>query len=323
MESHAKYTLVGCTLIVLTMLIVASIFWLSEAGMRGKTRFYTVYFEKHSLSGLQVDSEVTMRGIKVGTVSQLHISHENIERVKVIVKLDAETPIKRDTKAVIRRNLLTGLADIDLVRSSQESPPLTEIKEGEEYPVIPEGKTKLEAIRQTLPKLLENISEVVHRAGTVFTPENQMALKKALHNVTVITERLAKSEGKLPEMIDEISDLATEMRVAVKRLDERSAAAGLSLTKTAAVITRQAEEVPRMVEGLRTLAKNLDAKTAEVSHSLTNSAARISRVAESLAEELTETARKLSATLEAYEDPKASLWGPNLDSLGPGERETR
>jgi ABC-type transporter Mla subunit MlaD len=68
MESEARYTLVGATIIALVVAGIAAIFWLKGAGTRDEARLYTIYFQRQSLDGLQVGADVTMLGVSVGKV---------------------------------------------------------------------------------------------------------------------------------------------------------------------------------------------------------------------------------------------------------------
>ena len=54
MEAEAKYTYVGIALIVLVAALIAGVIWLNRAGGRGDFKYYTIYFERQPLDGLQI-----------------------------------------------------------------------------------------------------------------------------------------------------------------------------------------------------------------------------------------------------------------------------
>jgi phospholipid/cholesterol/gamma-HCH transport system substrate-binding protein len=279
MESHAKYTLVGTVVLVLLGLTLFGGLWLSRAGESRDYALYAVYFRHHSLAGLQEDSAVTMRGIKVGTVKSLAIASPDIERVKVILKIDAGTPVKIDTEAVVQRNLLTGLAYIDLVRTTSDAPFLVK-RETEEYPRIPEGRSQFDAITSDIPKMVEEFNELVARARGFLTPENQQAAAEILDNVRTVSAKLARSDNDFTVISRNLAKLSLDLDI---------------------------------------LARNIDTRTEELSSSLTRTSSTFALEAENAGRDLGRAAQGLAATLEKYQDPASLLAGPAPAALGPGE----
>src|SRR5262249_12081003 len=148
----------------------------------------------HSLDGLQINSDVRMKGIKVGSVASLQISKKNIALVKVNIRVDEDTPVKVDTRATIKRNLLTGLATVDLDKSSQESALLTEVKPDEEYPVIPEGRSELDEVAASVPDLIHDASESIKRLNALLSDENVQLVHDIVANVDRVTSAFAKRD---------------------------------------------------------------------------------------------------------------------------------
>jgi len=322
MEAKAKYMLVGSTVSILSVLLVVAMIWISEVGSHQDTRKYTIYFEKYSLAGLQKDSAVTMKGIGVGNVVKLKISPNNIEQVKVIIELNAGTPVKTDTEAVIDRNLLTGLANIDLINSHQESALLDKIPPGENFPIIPEGQAGLEAmITATLPNLLANVDNMVRNANEMFSPENRQLLQEMILDVSAATRKLSEGQTKLSKLLKEATKLAGESRSLVHNLDQRAATIEKSISETVWLAQEKIQSVTPLITQLQQTAANLDKNTAQLSNSLAASAGTIALEVEYLTEELVKTAQQVSDTLEEYKNPREIILGPDRSSLGPGEGE--
>ena len=187
--------------------------------------------------------------------------------------------MKEDTEAIIERNLLTGLASIDLVKSTKESPLLL-AHEGEEYPVIPEGRTTLGAIQDNLPQLFDKLSQMANRLNALLSPENVQAFSQTLANMRDISQALAQRKGELAEAVSNFNALAAESKLFVQNVDKRSAEAGAALTRASGVI---ALEVTRMSQALSAMAE------------------------------------ALRTTLEGYEDPGALIRGRAASARGPGE----
>src|SRR5687767_8906001 len=100
MESEARYALVGTVVLVLLAAMVAAIVWLRREG-GGDTKQYKIYFARQSLDGLQLRSDVKMRGIVVGSVDSFRISIWKKGSVEVVVRVDDQAPVRESTKAVV------------------------------------------------------------------------------------------------------------------------------------------------------------------------------------------------------------------------------
>jgi len=283
MEPHAKYTLVGTVVILLIGLTVFSLLWLARSGKDGEHRTYVVFFKRQSLAGLQDDSSVTMRGIRVGSVESLEIAAPDIELVRVLLKIEAETPVKTNTRAVVVRNLLTGLAYIDLIGSTSDSPYLVRRK-GDDYPVIPEGESQLEAIANDLPRLVAQLNGAVNSLSGFLTDENRAAFSGILRNIETISARFAEDDSAL---------------------------------------TGLAHDLAALSRSLRTFTDRLDTRTEEIVRSLTTTSTVVADESRNLSRDVSRAARSVVTTLERYKDPVALLAGPPPQALGPGEEGTR
>ena len=88
MEAESKYTYVGLALVLLVAALVAGVIWLNRTGSRADFNYYTIFFERQPLDGLQIGADVDMRGIKIGRVEDYQLQSENINRVRVTVRTD-------------------------------------------------------------------------------------------------------------------------------------------------------------------------------------------------------------------------------------------
>ena len=287
METQAKYFFVGVSIIVFTICIVVAVMWLSNK-TTGESKKYAIYFRSQTLGGLQKDGDVTMKGIKVGTVATLQISQKNIEEVKVVVRLDSQAPVKKDTQAVIRRSLLTGIAQIDLVKGTQASDSLDEVILGEEYPIIPEGKTDLEEIAESLPELVNKTGEIVRSIRTVLSEENAEKIRTILTNTEKASADLSKSLQNINKLASDVSETSGSLR--------------------------------QTLDSIKQTSTNLDSKFAETLKSVRVAADVITQQSVTIGQSVNEASQALARTLESFEEPQALLAGPKKGTLGPGER---
>jgi phospholipid/cholesterol/gamma-HCH transport system substrate-binding protein len=313
MESEARYTAVGATLLALILAVVLVMVWLARTGARTDFRYYTIYFERQSLEGLQIGGDVNIRGVKVGRVEHYSISRDNINLVKVTIRIDRNSPVSTNTVAVVDRNILTGLARINLVTPGRPGPELTEVRTGEDYPVIAEGHSDIEQLTGAMNQLaiagaraLTNMEELLNR-------ENREAFGATLANLRKLSDGLAARVDRFDQVADALAKSAADFGKA-----SREIAAGVeTLSKSARPVASQADATLRDVSkaalalerATTTLAQTLDQATHAGLHEL-----------RATAQELRASAEILARAADRLQDPRAVIYGPNPAQLGPGEQ---
>lgn len=212
MEIRASYLLVGTVVLMLALGLAAFSVWLVRTDVDGSSSMYEIVFEG-SVAGLQAGSAVRYRGIPVGRVAAIRIDPEDIERVLAEVEIDATTPVKEDTEAVLELQGITGIAYVELVGGSNESPLLV-AAEGREHPRIPSRPSALERVFQSTPELLTRGVEVVERLTRLIDDRSIEAVGRTLENVATLTDTFARD--------DRIDRLLNDASAAVGRADEVS-----------------------------------------------------------------------------------------------------
>jgi phospholipid/cholesterol/gamma-HCH transport system substrate-binding protein len=313
MESQAKYAVIGSFVFVAAVLLVVALLWLSEAGGSRNVAYYKVHFRKHSLDGLQKDGDVTMKGIKVGSVDDYYISPRSVEEVVTRLKLDEKTPIKVDTRAVIRRNILTGIAYIDLVGSSERSGLLREVHQGTQDPVIPEGTSELDKIAETIPAMVEQLNSISGRITTLLSTENVDSIRSTLKNLEKLSFALGENAEKIENIITNLESTSEHINATSKAV--RSFAQNSD--KAVAGLGDQSSKTLREVE---VLVKNLDKRTQKVAESFVGASQVFSQEMTSVSQGISEASQALARTVEGFEDPRTIITGPRSTSLGPGEK---
>lgn len=313
MESEARYTAVGATLLALVIAVVLAVTWLARTGARPDSRYYTIYFERQSLEGLQVGGDVNMRGVKVGRVESYSISTKNINRVRVIIRIDGDTPVSTNTVAVVDRNILTGIARINLGTPGEPGPELSAVQAGETYPVIPEGQSDIEQFTNAMNRLANTGAAALSSVEQLLNKENRETFGAALANLRDLSGALATRMGRL----DDVSDALAKSAVEFGKSSREIAAAVERVGAGAQPAFKQAEAT------MRELARAVRALERET----TTLAKRLDHAADTGALEIRATAQEMRATAEIFaraadrlQDPRAVILGPGAAQLGPGER---
>lgn len=320
MEPEARYTLVGAVVLALVAAVSIAYVWLAREGGAAGYRFYAIHFEKQSLDGLQLGSDVNMRGVKVGRVQEYSISRDNINRVEVVVRVDRQTPVSRNTEAVISRNLVTGLARIDLVTPGTPGPELVEVPPGERYPVIPEGTSGLEQIAGALSRLAVTGEGALANLEQLLNAENRKTLVEAVAAV----RELANGLDERLHRLDLAADGIRETALAMQRSSRDIAASIGQVAGDGSALLREMQPLGRQAQAtladLSAAAKALERESAAIAQRLDATADAGALELRATARELRHGAEQLSRAAERLRDPRAALLGPSPAQLGPGEK---
>lgn len=237
MEPNKNAFLVGCLVLFLIASAIGSGVWLARAGREQEPERYAVFFVKQSLSGLESGASVTMLGITVGQVDTVSIDPTDFTRVRVSVALRPGTPVTESTSAVIQRNLLTGLATIELAGSSPESPRIkgTTVRE-DQLPEIREGIPQLVQLQRTLPVILEHTDKLLTSAGEVLNEENREKLAKIIANIEAMSAGLSEVTKNLHHGAEQLNGVIQGF---INHLDKRTAEISDNFSRTSGEVTRQ------------------------------------------------------------------------------------
>ena len=312
MEAEAKYTYVGIALIVLVAALIAAVVWLNRAGGRGDFKYYTIYFERQPLDGLQIGADVDMRGIKIGRVEDYDLLAEKINRVRVTIRTDRRAPVRTNTVAIVVRNFVTGIARITLITPEPAGPPLTEVRDDQSYPLIAEGESSFDAIAGKVGRIGDIAAETLESINLMLTAENRAAVTSSLANVKELTAGLNQRMKDLDKTLVTFNSAATEVGRAGTKFAQIAETTGSQI----APAIKQADQTLRDVS---TAAFALEKQTSAL-------ASTFADVASSTDEQLTVAVTELRSTIEAMtrlldqlRDPRAALLGPGKTQRGPGE----
>ncbi|MDO9563604.1 MAG: MlaD family protein [Bradyrhizobium sp.] len=191
METRAPFVVVGAFVLAAILAVFGFVYWLHNTGSLGPRATYHVQFDG-SVPGLLVGAAVLFNGIRVGEVTDLRLAPDNPRRVDATVSIASTTPVRADTKVGLEFQGLTGVPVIALeggqmLESSGKVPTLI-AEPGA-------GQSMTQAARDALRKVDSVLSE------------NSEPLKKAIANLQVFTEGLARNTGKLDGIVSGLEKL--------------------------------------------------------------------------------------------------------------------
>jgi phospholipid/cholesterol/gamma-HCH transport system substrate-binding protein len=195
METDKRYFFEGLFILVFTVGIVLAFVWLSRAGHSDDVT-YRIRFNE-SVSGMALGDPVKFRGVDVGTVKAMAIDENDPRRVQVEVRLRKETPVKTDTKAILKLKGITGVVFIELNGGSANAQLLAEAAPAGQVPEIPSEKSNLTTFLDELPKLAQKFSALETKTGKVVDDVGEVA-KKVKENPSVLLRRPKEQKEQAP-----------------------------------------------------------------------------------------------------------------------------
>ena len=312
MEPEAKYTLVGASALVLVGLLAAAIVWLLASGKREELQGYTIYFAKQSLEVLEVRSDVRMKGIRVGAVTGFSFSSSRPGTVEVTIGISPKAPVRTSTRAVVDHNLVTSLATIRLVNSDETSALVERTDAGDPTPVIAEGASQLQQFSDTANQLAARVDETLRRVNTLLSNENTATIGATLVNLQDLTKHAGTAIDHLDKTVESIGRTSEQARVALEGV-------GGDAHKVALTVDALGTEART---SLREITGSTSRLTADLSHIADASEALLGNSdieVRSTSQQLRATAAALGTTARKFNDPRAAVFGPAAENMGPGE----
>jgi phospholipid/cholesterol/gamma-HCH transport system substrate-binding protein len=312
METEGRYTLVGILVMGALALMTMAILWLAGGADRMAYQTYSIYFRQQSLDGLAVGSPVKMRGIKVGVVDSYRFVQGEDDAVRVAARIDEGVPVHQGAVAYIKRNLVTGIAAVEINNGPGEAPLLVEVQEGERFPVIAEGSSEIDKVATAVTRLAENGAQVVERMNTLLSDENQRAISATLANLKELSGHLAANKQSLEAVVQGIRDASDEFRFAGASISQAATRAEGSIAGVGENANQALKQAARAMEQLQQESVMISLRIQELSETGTLEMTNVSRDIRAGADAMSTAGKRLS-------EPRAILFGTGRQQLGPGE----
>src|SRR6266852_7636220 len=209
METRANYVLVGAFVIVVLLGAFVSVLWLVGGQFQREGATYDIYF-RGSVSGLNEGAVVRYKGVAIGRVLSIRLDPENVERIRVRVEIDSNTPIKEDAVAELEAQGITGLAFVQITGGSNASPDVQK-REDKRYPIIASRQSGLEEVVTSAPELFKRATQVADRIALVLSDANVAAIAQTLDYISSVTGTLADSRSQIDKIVIDTSKTMSEM----------------------------------------------------------------------------------------------------------------
>jgi phospholipid/cholesterol/gamma-HCH transport system substrate-binding protein len=187
-----------------------------------------------SVSGLEIGAPVKYNGVRVGRVERIWIDPLQVSRTLVSISLQARTPVKRNTKAVLNIQGITGLKFIELVGGTSDAdtlPPGSVILPGESVVDKLTGQAetlalKAEMLINQLTALTGSdnqglVADLLERTGSLAVTLDK-TVEENRAGLQALVESLQGASTRLSAALEEIRLAARDTREAVTAVRRRA-----------------------------------------------------------------------------------------------------
>lgn len=311
MENEARYILVGSLIITVSLMLVASLIWLS-GGERIAYQHYTIYFRNQSMDGLDISSPVKMRGIKIGEVSDFSFVTGGHNAVKVNVKIEPNTPVHVDSRATVQRNILTGMASIDIGNPNPNSPLQVNQDQESPWPIIAEGSSDLQKVTTNLTQMTIKSARVLDNINQMLDKPNRDALAATLNNLQTLSASLVAHKHVLDETFANINHAAQAMTMAADHISQTSNQANVSLVN----LTQQANQT---LSHTNAMLGSLQQQSVVLSQHLQQLTDTARTQLKQVGDDVHQSTGVVSGIGQRFNQPASLIFGSGRDEPAPGE----
>jgi len=258
-----------------------------------------------------MDSNVKLHGVNVGTVSDIRINPENIERVEILVKIKQGIPIKEDMVAQTKMFGITGLLSIEIDGGTNSAKTLVPT---EEYiPLIQTKPSLFSELSSSLGGLSEKLETLLAQSEKLLSEHNVETLGNILDNTEKITAKGEALEDKLMLTLE-------DFRVSMETINTKFTEATTDFKEMQKDFAEIKKVTVPTIETLRETGKNFNRVTLKVEKSLDRGDYNLKKILEPVIVDTQILLKELSTmSRELEQNPSGILFKSRKSRRGPGE----
>ena len=263
MKQKVNYTILGFSVVSLSVMMLALFFWLYSDGHVQEFKTYLLR-TKEGVSGLTRESAVLYSGVKVGYVEEIQIDHDDPDVVNILIQVDKKVPITVSTVATLNTRGLTGVIYVSLKNKTnthvllQKTPPFN-------CPVIPVQKSLLSQLINLIPNVGKTIKASSEGMEHLFSEDNIKNFSAALQHMNSITKTYDANQQKilaqLTQTLKKIDAASDTFQHSTEHFDRVVKSSGVMVDN----FTQQSlTQLPTLFQQLSSITLNLKQLAAKV-----------------------------------------------------------
>jgi phospholipid/cholesterol/gamma-HCH transport system substrate-binding protein len=303
METRANYLIIGTFVLGVLGLLLGFIYWMKNDASGPSGKNYHVIFDG-SVQGLTEAAPVLFNGIRFGAVRTIELLPEDTRKVRALITVREETPVRTNSRARISQQGLAGFIAMEITPGTPDAP-LLQAKPGEKYPVIYADPGS--------GSLLAGVSDAAGHADALLlrlndlVANNQDSIRRTITNLESFTTMMAERKDDVAAFVKDLRALSSRFNDIAQKVDaavDRIAGAGSDHPDSVV------SQVQQAATSFRQLAEKLDKSLGDRSGELTQQAERSLREFELLMKDGRRLADSLDRVVQKVErNPSGFLLG--------------
>jgi phospholipid/cholesterol/gamma-HCH transport system substrate-binding protein len=207
-------------------IVILALFVVIPLGLKftDKYKSYVAYFKGESLSGLEQGSTIKFNGVPIGKVDKISYLLNDLARVRVILKIQDDFPMKKDMVATTGAMGITGLKYIEITGGTNESELL---KPGAE---IPTKISLMSTITGKAEVIVAKVELLLNHLNEISNPDSLRRIKEIVDNIATITSdvkgfvqesrpQIRTMASSTNNIIFKVDSIATEMKTFTRSIN--------------------------------------------------------------------------------------------------------
>lgn len=222
MEPRAHHVLIGLFTVITLGSALLFALWLGKSSVDRDYAWYEIGFNR-DVGGLSEGNAVLYSGIEVGDVVRLRLDPEDPRRVRALIRVDSEVPIRQDTRASLALANITGSKQLQLSGGSPQSPRLE--GDRDDPPLIQAEPSPLSSLLSGSEALITKLDRLLTNANRLLSEQNAEHLTRTLAHLETLSGSLVAQRDALGEAMTGIGragEQATATLARFARLGERA-----------------------------------------------------------------------------------------------------
>lgn len=289
METRAHHVLIGGFVLLVVLGLFTFVIWLARIDLDRDVSRYLIFFEG-AVSGLSTTSKVMYNGIPVGSVQEIDLDPQDPSRVRVVIEVNATTPVRTDSVATLELQGITGVSLVQISGGSAGSPALVALP-GQDLPVIDSQRSQIQRLFSGAPELINRAILLIEQVTLLFGEDNLEAFGLLIGDAQSLISEFAARTDDFDAILTNIGETSSEMRDAAQAMNELI----FSLDTQVAVLSESAEATMSTLRGTLSGVDSL-----------------VDRDIRQLIAEITESARNVTEIIEETRGPISDFTAEGL-----------
>lgn len=291
MENRAHALAAGLFVIILGVAASTAIMWFSDQKIMHD--HYILVSEEGSVAGLNPESSVRYRGVRVGKVEDIWFDPNNPNLILIRIAVRNNIVFPKNIYAQLATQGFTGLAFIEL-NIEDKKPHAEHLSPDTRIPLRP---SFIKELSNSFEDLIKNSNQAITRINSLLNEQNQAQINAILTNLAQAIRRSDSLVNQLQSGIKSLPEITHETSLVLKQTHQLLA----NINQTVAKLNQQDSLLDGLSQSSHELADTLP-RLREATTAITQSTHHINRM-----------------LLKLEEQPQSLLFGSSPALPGPGE----